>query len=59
MKNKKNTLPEKKLKKRKAIIKLLNIGLDEETKKKRDAFMGEYRKKYSKKHNTEDVLDIE
>ena len=48
MKNKKNTLPEKKLKKRKAIIKLLNIGLDEETKKKRDAFMGEYRKKYSR-----------
>lgn len=55
--NDENISPEEKLKKRKALIKLLNIGLDEENKKKRDAFMSDYRKKHS--NDEEDFLDIE
>ena len=36
-----------KVKKQKALIKLLNIGIDKETKKKRDNIMMDARKKYS------------
>ena len=36
-----------KVKKQKALIKLLNIGIDKETKKKRDNFMMDARKKYA------------
>lgn len=49
---------QKKSQKRKTIIKLLNTGLNEENKKKRDVFMSDYRKKSNKKHDEEEFLDI-
>lgn len=49
-----------KLRKKKVLIKLLNTGIDEETKKKRDAFMMDARKKYSKDaFEEEQVLYVE
>ena len=48
------------LRKKKALTKLLNIGIDEETKKKRDAFMMDAREKYSKDvFEEEQVLHID
>lgn len=49
-----------KIKKQKALIKLLNTGIDKETKKKRDAFMNDARKKYANNAlNENQVLYIE
>lgn len=52
--------PPEKLKKQKALIRLLNRGIDMETKKKRDNFMMDARKKYADDaFNEEQVLYIE
>ena len=48
-----NLSPSEKIKKQKALIKLLNTGLDKETKIKRDAFMQDTRKKYANKNPNE------
>lgn len=52
--------PLEKLKKQRALIKLLNTGIDKETKKKRDAFMMDARKRYANDaFSEEQVLYVE